>query len=93
MLSKQEELKLKLIMGLLKDTEEKKVDYRPRDEQGRFTKKEEEYPYRSEREIRVVKRRGTYGTYDVKDYEPIISADMLYFVVIAFGGLMVLFFS
>jgi len=90
MLTKQEELKLRLIMELLKETEEKQPDNRLRDERGRFAKEEEEYPYRSEREIKVVKRRGTYGTYDVKDHEPYSTTDLLICTVVAFTAVAIL---
>lgn len=43
--------------------------------------------------MRVVKRKGTYGTYDVKDNDPFTTADMLMITVMAFAGLIVLFAS
>lgn len=93
MLSTQEEKRLRLIMELLRDTEitDQSKQYQLRDEMGRFTKsQEEEYPYRSEREIKVVKRKGTYGTYDVKDHEPYSTTDLLICTVVAFTAVAIL---
>ncbi|GKU84020.1 hypothetical protein NCCP28_34160 [Niallia sp. NCCP-28] len=74
----------------MKETEEAQPKERNRDKQGRFAKGEEEYSYRSEREIKVVKRRGTYGTYDVKDYEPYSTVDLLICTAVAFTAVAIL---
>ncbi|AGK52058.1 hypothetical protein B1NLA3E_01370 [Bacillus sp. 1NLA3E] len=74
MLTQQNQRKVKLIMELLKVDEEVKnnqidVSNRSRDKKGRYQseQKEEESKYESAREIILVKVKGSYGTYLVKD--------------------------
>ena len=83
MISLEEKVKVLKLLAELSDMEEEKkvnrtsnidVSNRLRDEQGRFlpnesrSEKKEELPSRS---IRLVKVKGTYGTYLVKDREPL----------------------
>ena len=68
MLTLEEQQKLKAIMEVLGGNnppqmqQEETID-RLRDEQGRFKKATEESESRSVRKIRLVKVRGSYGTY------------------------------
>lgn len=73
MLTIEEQEKLKMILQLMDSSSAKKkvsrnidVSERTRDDQGRFAMEEEESPSGSVREIRVVKVKGTYGTYLVQ---------------------------
>lgn len=76
MLSIEEQIKLKRILEMISEDNQKVVPNHPsvserlRDEKGRFlpnespSRNKEEYPSRS---IKVVKVKGTYGTYVVKE--------------------------
>jgi hypothetical protein len=74
MLTMEEQQKLKRILELLdeKEVRTSKIDVsgRLRDEKGRFRpssdRQVEESKYESGREIKLVKVKGTYGTYRVK---------------------------
>ncbi|MED3553982.1 hypothetical protein [Cytobacillus praedii] len=80
MLSVEEQRKLLRLLAMMSEEDQEalktspKVENRLRDQQGRFLpnesqlKTKEEYHLRS---IRLVKVKGTYGTYLVKDWESI----------------------